>query len=30
VTCRLLRIDGRWLVAEFRLRSEEPFQNTGR
>jgi hypothetical protein len=30
VTCRLLRIDGRWLVAEFRLRSEEPLQNTGR
>jgi hypothetical protein len=29
VTCRLLRIDGRWLVAEFRLRSEEPLQNTG-
>jgi len=30
VTCRLLRIDGRWLVAEFRLRSEEPLQNTGK
>ena len=30
VTCQLLRIDGRWLVAEFRLRSEEPLQNTGR
>jgi hypothetical protein len=30
VTCRLLRIDGRWLVAEFRLRSEEPLQTSGR
>ncbi len=30
VTCRLIRIQGRWLVAEFRLRSEEPLQNTGR
>lgn len=30
VTCRLLRIDGRWLVAEFRLRSEEPLQSTDR
>lgn len=30
VTCRLIRIQGRWLVAEFRLRSEEPLENTGR
>ena len=30
VTCRLIRVEGRWLVAEFRLRSEEPLQNTGR
>ncbi len=30
VTCQLLRVDGRWLVAEFRLRSEEPLLNTGR
>lgn len=30
VTCRLVRVEGRWLVAEFRLRSEEPLQNTGK
>ncbi|NJD65677.1 MAG: hypothetical protein FIB00_10605 [Chloroflexi bacterium] len=30
VTCRLVRVEGRWLVAEFRLRSEEPLENTGR
>jgi len=30
VTCRLVRVEGRWLVAEFRLRSEEPLQSTGR
>jgi len=30
VTLRLVPSAGRWLVAEFRLRSEEPLQNTGR
>jgi hypothetical protein len=30
VTCRLVRVEGRWLVAEFRLRSEEPLESTGR
>lgn len=30
VTCGLVRVEGRWLVAEFRLRSEERIQNTGR
>ncbi len=30
VTCRLVRVEGRWLVAEFRLRSEEPLQTTDR
>ena len=30
VACRLVRIEGRWLVAQFRLRSEEPLQSTGR
>jgi len=30
VTCRLVQVEGRWLVAEFRLRSEEPLQSTGR
>lgn len=29
VTCRLVWVEGRWLVAEFRLRSEEPLQSTG-
>lgn len=30
VTCRLVHVDGRWLVAEFRLRSEEPLNTSGR
>lgn len=30
VTCRLVRVDGRWAVAEFRLMSEEPLQSTGK
>ncbi|NJD66802.1 MAG: hypothetical protein FIB00_16440 [Chloroflexi bacterium] len=30
VTCRFVRVEGGWLVAEFRLRSEEPLTNTGR
>ncbi|MCC6387455.1 MAG: hypothetical protein IT302_08740 [Dehalococcoidia bacterium] len=30
VTCRFVRVDGHWLVAEFRLRAEEPLTNTGR
>ncbi len=29
VILRLVPVEGRWLVAEFRLRSEEPLQNTG-
>ncbi|MCZ2110109.1 MAG: hypothetical protein LC118_11180 [Dehalococcoidia bacterium] len=30
VALRLVPVDGRWLVAEFRLRSEEPIEHTGR
>lgn len=26
VTCRLVRVEGRWLVAEFRLRRKNPFR----
>lgn len=30
VNIRLVSVEGRWLVAEFRLRSDEPLQVTGR
>lgn len=30
VACRLVLVDGRWLVAEFRLTSQEPIESNGR
>ncbi|MBN9492131.1 nuclear transport factor 2 family protein [bacterium] len=30
IACRLIRVDGRWLVAEFRLTSQEPIESNGR
>ena len=30
ITCRLVRVDGRWAVAEFQLMSQEPLQNTSK
>ena len=30
ITCRLVNVDGRWMVAEFQLMSQEPLQSTSK